>query len=100
MTIKPDDVDEIAVIAYDKQPMNTLHWLVISLSSTAIFVLAAMSMFEPIVGSVATISLAYLVCVFSLGILNVVDFNSFNWHLLILIGGGSVLGDSIKYVLS
>lgn len=59
LTIKPDDVDEIAVIAYDKQPMSSLHWLVMSLSGSAIVLLAAMSFFEPYFGGVAVVSLVY-----------------------------------------
>jgi phosphate transporter len=51
---------------------------------------------ERLVGGVPVLALLYLVTMFSLNILTVVDFNSFNWHMLILIGGGSILGDVIK----
>jgi len=95
-TIDPDDVDSIPLIAYDKKPLSAVHWIVIVLSGVTVLLLAFPSLSESTLGGIPTISLIYLVTIFSTGILTTVDINSFNWHLILLIGGGSVLGDVIK----
>jgi phosphate transporter len=42
------------------------------------------------------IALCFVVLVFGSGMLTEVDFNSFSWHTLFLLGGGNVLGKAVS----
>jgi phosphate transporter len=49
-----------------------------------------------ILGDLGIVSLIFVVIMFGSGLLTTVDFNSFNWHTLMLLGGGSILGKAIS----
>ncbi len=91
----PDDVTEVPLVLYDKQPLGRVHWTVLGTTLLAIIGLAATPLLERTLGGIGALALLYLFVMFSLNVLTILDFNSFNWHLLILLGGGAVLGDAI-----
>ncbi|RHY33968.1 hypothetical protein DYB32_001236, partial [Aphanomyces invadans] len=96
----PADVKYIPQIVYDqKQRVNQVHVAVVLLTVSTIVLWALFTFIAPTVGDMSIISLILMVTLFGTGILSQFDFNSFSWHILFLIGGGSVLGETLSHSL-
>lgn len=93
----PQDCDYIPQIVYDRnQKISTYHIVVVSSTLVTILAWATFTFTAPEFGDLATISLIFMFFMFGSGMLTQFDFNSFTWHILLLIGGGNVLGEAVK----
>ncbi|CAM9858901.1 unnamed protein product [Phaeothamnion confervicola] len=95
--VRPTDVTKIPVIVFTKDRVFTRKNVVVLLLTAATIVLwSTISFTEGIFGDLGIIALCFMVVVFGSGMLREVDFNSFSWHTLFLLGGGNVLGKAIS----
>jgi di/tricarboxylate transporter len=92
---KPDDVKRIPVIVTSKTSLVTKDYIVICLSLLAILGWSTLEFTKPFLGDNGIVSLIFITIAFGSGLLTVFDFNSFQWHALFLLGGGSVLGKAV-----
>ncbi|KAF0720642.1 Aste57867_156 [Aphanomyces stellatus] len=93
----PSDAKYIPQIVYDqKQRVNRVHIAVVLLTVATIVLWALFGFISTAVGDMSIISLILMFILFGTGILSQFDFNSFSWHILFLIGGGSVLGEAVQ----
>lgn len=97
LIMDPSDVKQIPLIVYTKDKIFTrTNIMIICLSLLTIIGWSTISETEDIFGDLGIIALMFMVVIFGSGILSEVDFNSFSWHTLFLLGGGSVLGKAIE----
>eukprot|EP00457_Paulinella_chromatophora_P003008 gb/GEZN01003013.1/.p1 GENE.gb/GEZN01003013.1/~~gb/GEZN01003013.1/.p1 ORF type:complete len:730 (-),score=80.64 gb/GEZN01003013.1/:15-2204(-) len=92
-SIPPVDCEKIPKIVFKKKPFTIQAYMTLFLTSTTIVLWAFL---PESLGDVSIVALSYMVVVFGSGMLTVLDFNSFNWNLIFLIGGGSVLGQAVQ----
>jgi phosphate transporter len=92
--MRPTDVQSIPLIIYscERRLLSARNAIVVALTLMAILLWSTVSITSGMLGDAGIISLLLMVVLFGTGILNEVDFNSFSWHTLWLLGGGNVLG--------
>ncbi|CAM9360297.1 unnamed protein product [Chrysoparadoxa australica] len=97
ITLQPDDVKSIPVIVHSKKQVFSPRNIAVLLCTTATILLwSTFSYTGDTLGDLGIISLLFMVLAFGSGLLTEVDFNSFSWHTLFLLGGGNVLGKAIS----
>ncbi|CAM9505806.1 unnamed protein product [Choristocarpus tenellus] len=95
--LNPSDVSQIPIIIYSKPNVLTRRNIfIVSLTLITIFGWSTIGSTEDFWGDLGIISLVFIVIVFGVGLLSEIDFNSFSWHTLFLLGGGNVLGKAIS----
>lgn len=62
----------------------------------AVVLWSTFSVSNNVFGDLGIVALIIMVAAFGVGFLTQSDFNSFSWHLLVLIGGGNVLGLAVR----
>eukprot|EP00640_Fibrocapsa_japonica_P000966 CAMPEP_0113945436 /NCGR_PEP_ID=MMETSP1339-20121228/45883_1 /TAXON_ID=94617 /ORGANISM="Fibrocapsa japonica" /LENGTH=810 /DNA_ID=CAMNT_0000951017 /DNA_START=58 /DNA_END=2491 /DNA_ORIENTATION=- /assembly_acc=CAM_ASM_000762 len=94
--LKPDDVQYIPVIVHKNAKILThQNMLVLFLSLGTILLWSTISTTRVTFGDLGIIALIFMTIMFGSGFLTQVDFNSFSWHMLFLLGGGNVLGKAV-----
>lgn len=97
MIIKPNDIESIPLVVYERGNVFGRRNVAVILSSLlTICLFATSSWTKDAFGDIAIISLCFVAFMFGSGILTEVDFNSLSWHTLILVGGGNVLGKAVE----
>lgn len=97
MIIKPNDIDSIPLVVYERGNVFGRRNVAVILSSLlTICLFATSSWTKDAFGDISIISLCFVAFMFGSGILTEVDFNSLSWHTLILVGGGNVLGKAVE----
>ncbi|CAN0564505.1 unnamed protein product, partial [Ectocarpus sp. 12 AP-2014] len=96
VVVNPNDVDSIPMIVHSRgSVVSRKNVFIISLTLLTIFGWSTIGETEGFFGDVGIIALLFIIVAFGSGILSEVDFNSFSWHTLFLLGGGNVLGKAI-----
>ena len=65
-------------------------------SLLTLFFWSTSSTLFPFFGDASVVSLLFIVLMFGTGMLSEVEFNSFTWHVLFLLGGGNILGEIVS----
>eukprot|EP00904_Undaria_pinnatifida_P009467 jgi/Undpi1/5650/HiC_scaffold_2.g00924.m1 len=83
--VDPTDVEHIPMIVYSRgDVLSRKNVFIVSLTLLTIFGWSTIGATEDFFGDLGIIALLFIV-----------DFNSFSWHTLFLLGGGNVLGKAI-----
>ncbi|CAN0392910.1 unnamed protein product, partial [Hapterophycus canaliculatus] len=97
IVVNPNDVDSIPMIVHSRgDVVSRKNVFIVSLTLLTIFGWSTIGMTEDFFGDLGIIALLFIIVAFGSGILSEVDFNSFSWHTLFLLGGGNVLGKAIS----
>eukprot|EP01135_Chromosphaera_perkinsii_P002521 Nk52_evm37s224 gene=Nk52_evmTU37s224 len=96
VALKPDDVNEIPAIVWEKKPMSFNHYFVLFVTFLTAALWCTLSLTKDVVGDLGIIAYLPIILFFGTGILTKAEFNNFQWNLLMLIGGGSCLGAAVS----
>eukprot|EP00752_Nemacystus_decipiens_P001911 g1841.t1 len=97
VVVDPCDVDSIPMIVHSRgDVMSRKNVFIVALTLLTIFGWSTIGVTEDLFGDLGIIALFFIIIAFGSGILSEVDFNSFSWHTLFLLGGGNVLGKAIS----
>eukprot|EP00903_Cladosiphon_okamuranus_P005479 g5464.t1 len=97
VVVNPCDVESIPMIVHSRgEVMSRKNIFIVALTLLTIFGWSTIGVTEDLFGDLGIIALIFIIIAFGSGILSEVDFNSFSWHTLFLLGGGNVLGKAIS----
>lgn len=85
----------IVVVDLENRLLTTKNLVIMSTSLLTCFLFASFSLFSDYFGDIGVISLCYMGFMFGTGILTEVDFHALRWQSIMLLGGGSVLGQAV-----
>jgi phosphate transporter len=89
-------IPEIPVIVFEKAKMTRVHMITLATSVATILLWCSLSYTRPVLGEMGTVAVLPVVLLFGTGVLDKNDLFNFSWHLILLIGGGSVLGAAVN----
>lgn len=96
LAMHPNDVTSIPEIVFEKKRIGIKQVVVLSVSFVTIVLWCTLSLTEDFFGDMGIVALIPIVLLFGSDILTKREFNSFQWNLIFLIGGGNVLGAAVS----
>ncbi|KJE90714.1 hypothetical protein, variant [Capsaspora owczarzaki ATCC 30864] len=96
LALRPNDVTSIPRLVWERKPLKIDSILVLVISFATIILWSTLTVSKPFFGDMGVIAFLPVVVFFATGILDKHDFNSFQWNLIFLIGGGAALGQAVK----
>jgi len=86
---------EIPPVIFDKQELTRGNYASLAAASTTLAIYACVPVSE-FFGGTAMVALIFISLALATGMVSRQTFNSYNWHLMFLIGGGSALGFAVS----
>lgn len=79
-----------------EEPFTWRHWYVVFVTLLTISLWCTFHYTKDFFGKLGLIGLIPVILIFSADILQTEDFNSLDWNILMLLGGGAALGTAVK----